>query len=118
VRPSGQATPATGKANADFDAAAAALRSENESGGEPGDDALVTSNCRTGFSGVAKKSQMSKSFTATTPKVAADRSRRDFMVANPNADFDAAALLRHDEAKEMPGDDDLERSDKSSTGAH
>ena len=50
--------------------------------------------------------------------IAAARARRDFMVANPNADFDAAAVLRHDEAKEMPGDDDLERSDKSSTGAH
>jgi hypothetical protein len=50
--------------------------------------------------------------------LAAARARRYFMVANPNTDFDAAAVLRHDEAKEMPGDDDLERSDKSSTGAH
>jgi hypothetical protein len=50
--------------------------------------------------------------------IVAARARRDFMIANPNADFDAAALLRHDEAKEMPGDDDLERSDKNNTGAY
>jgi hypothetical protein len=50
--------------------------------------------------------------------IAAARARRDFMIANPNADFDAAAMRKQNEGKEMPGDDNLERSDRSITGAH
>jgi hypothetical protein len=57
--------------------------------------------------------------TPVMAAIAAARARRDFMVANPNADFDAAAMRKQlVEEKHMPGDDDLERSDRSTTGAY
>jgi hypothetical protein len=34
--------------------------------------------------------------------IVAARARRDFMIANPNADFDAAAMRKQNEGKEMP----------------